>query len=387
MSIEAPDVVALAESDSYLKWAAWLLEPTDWHAELAVLRSDITPSDRQRVDAIASTRFEDAVGEYDVRTLRARLRRQPPDVLLLACTGPTIAFLTSVVVPRSARSAIIVAGLPGVGLPVRDRAIRARSGIDVFVAHSIREQGEYRAAFDRHAADGAPPPAVALASLPFVSPSRGSNGIAAPASKRVVFAAQPSVPSSAAQRRTLLERLAALGPPAPIVKLRRRSSEAVTHHEPHPYDEIWNQMVAQNVFDGDALEFSDASLSQVLDQAGCLVTVSSTAAIEAIGRGCPVVVADDFGVSDELLNDVFTGSGLIGSLDRATVAAAGPPRREWMADNYFHDPALDDWGQVVGRLVSRAPPRRRRVEWRTFVSRTVAARSARLIRATLRGFR
>ena len=75
-----------------------------------------------------------------------------------------------------------------------------------------------------------------------------------------------------------------------------------------------------------------------LDRALALVTVSSTAMIEAVGRGAALTLTG-LGVSRGLINDVFVGTGTRGD-------GGGPDRRtrrvrqpEWRDDNYFHPPA------------------------------------------------
>ena len=46
-----------------------------------------------------------------------------------------------------------------------------------------------------------------------------------------------------------------------------------------------------------------------------LVTVSSTAVLEAIASGVPALVIDEFGVAPKLINTVFDGSGLLGGAE------------------------------------------------------------------------
>ena len=256
--------------------------------------------------------------------------------------------------------------------------MRARLGTDVFIAHSQRERDEWSAGFN--AAMPSDPPTVALATLPFLAGAAHPGG-AERSVGRVVFAPQPSVPADRDQRRLLLSRLVALGPPAPIVKLRRRGAEAVTHHEPHPYDELWEELVGEKAVPAGALEFVDGTLADSLVDASCLVTVSSTAALEAIDAGCPVVIIDDFGVNDALLNGVFAGSGITAPLLPASVATASVPDAEWLQRNYFHDRGANDWTDVIARRRSHPRSGSRRVGARTIFSRTVLGKGWRAVRA------
>ena len=73
------------------------------------------------------------------------------------------------------------------------------------------------------------------------------------------------------------------------------------------------------------LVVSTESMARALDTAEGLVTVSSTAAIEAVARGIPVIALDTFGVDDKLINPVFLGSGLFGSEEDVIARQFRPP--------------------------------------------------------------
>ena len=92
-------------------------------------------------------------------------------------------------------------------------------------------------------------------------------------------------------------------------------------------------------------------MSAALDSAGGLVTVSSTAAIEAISRGIPVIALDVFGVCDALINTVFSGSGLFGGEGEVVGRRFRHPSATWLSDNYFHRGG-DDLQQRMTELVA-----------------------------------
>ena len=56
-------------------------------------------------------------------------------------------------------------------------------------------------------------------------------------------------------------------------------------------------------------------MAEHLERAAALVTVSSTAVLEAVASGVPAVVIDEFGVAPKLINTVFEGSGLFGGAE------------------------------------------------------------------------
>ena len=350
-------LLAIAESDAYVKWAAWMLRssPAAWDTDLCLVDSVVAPSPRQLDAALSGTAHQAAtVTRHGLVGLRQRVVDQRPDAVLLAMTGPMVAAVTGVLATITGGRPVLVSGLPGVGLPVRHRAVRARRGIDVFVAHSRREREEYAAGFRWIGAEVQ----IALATLPFlveaaVAAAAHGTGVQDDATdRRAVFAAQPSVPATRSERLELLRRLATLGPPPPVVKLRQVGVERATHHEADPYGELLAELVASGDLAADALELSSRPLGDVLASASCLLTISSTAALEAIAAGVPVLIASDFGIGATQLNEVFAGSGLIGPITPATVAASGPPRPEWAVEHYFHPTDENDWVDVVAGAVT-----------------------------------
>jgi Putative glycosyltransferase (DUF6716) len=103
-----------------------------------------------------------------------------------------------------------------------------------------------------------------------------------------------------------------------------------------------------------------------------LVTVSSTAALEAIAMDRPILIISDFGVSAEMINLVFERSGCVGTLDDLRSGRLFRPDPGWLEANYFHRAEENDWldrlmqllavraaGKLPVRLRSNASLRRR----------------------------
>ncbi|MDO5683282.1 MAG: hypothetical protein Q4G46_10695, partial [Propionibacteriaceae bacterium] len=173
--------------------------------------------------------------------------------------------------------------------------------------------------------------------------SEGPAGSDRSTRRAVVFAAQALVPAAADQRRAILAALAQL--PArfdPVVKVRALAGERQAHNEDLPYAALWTEMEQPR-----PISFVAGSMAAALADAVGFVTVSSTAALEAIAAGVPALVLDEFGVTDELINTVFAGSGLLGGLDRLIAGDFAHPRTDWLHDNYFHPRADDTWVQLL----------------------------------------
>lgn len=100
------------------------------------------------------------------------------------------------------------------------------------------------------------------------------------------------------------------------------------------------------------LVVSYGSMAQALSTAAGLVTVSSTAAVEAVAQGVPVIALDSFGVSKSLLNTVFVGSGLLGGRSEVVAGRFRHPHPVWLRDNYFHPSAESTWWEHVEQLVA-----------------------------------
>jgi hypothetical protein len=93
-------VAAVADSDSYVKWAAATLEQlgSDFTTTLQVVRTAIAPSEAQIEAAVAGTRFERNLGGLSPQRISKTiesLREDAPDVVLLAGTGPTIEVIAA----------------------------------------------------------------------------------------------------------------------------------------------------------------------------------------------------------------------------------------------------------------------------------------------------
>lgn len=340
-------VLAVADSDSYLKWAACLLRdlPSGCTRELAVIRTPITPSPGQISAAVAGSAADPPV--LSARALRRAAERFGPDVVLAACTGPVVDVLVGEVLAGLRPRPVFVSGLPGISVPATEKAWLFRSGCELFVLHSGREVEEF-SAMGRELGGGGQ---VGLARLPFL---RGQEEVARIGPRdRVVFATQAKVPRRRQERESVLLALAELAGRRPdldvVVKLRALDGERQTHNERHHYQRLWQSLVAEGRVRVGSVRFAVGPMHEHLAHAAGFVTVSSTAALEAIAQQVPLLVLSDFGVGAEMINLVFEGSGLLGTLDDLSAGRFLEPDAAWCRDNYFHPGDESDW---VSRMVS-----------------------------------
>jgi hypothetical protein len=374
-------VVAIADADSFVKWSASLLDSVPGiHRHMLLVRTPLTVSREQEHMALAGTSLGDgAVTRVGFDEVAGWLQGHLPDVVVLAGRAPFVRLVARAIDGLKQRP-VVVSGLPGMSIPAQRGALEYRRESDLLVLHSRREIRAFEALGDRL---GMPVP-TALATLPYArttppadalsrvrAGSRGRAGAVeragavdavgsghAPRSAvavrerrgtDLVFAAQALVPAERHEREELvgiLHRAAAARPNRRVVvKLRSRPGEAETHLERDAYTELLANRPSN-------LVLSYEPMALALSRAEGLVTVSSTAAVEAIARGIPVIALDTFGVEKPLLNTVFMGSGLLAGADEVVGRRFRHPEPDWMDDNYFHPTSESDWWERVQELVT-----------------------------------
>ena len=337
-------VVAVADTDSYVKWAAALVADRRIDGELVVLDTEVAVSDVQLRAALTGSGLPpERARRASFADLPARLARA--DVVLAAARGPVARVVAREASRREPRP-VIVSGLPGISVPATWRALHFRRRCDLMIVHSHREVREFRALAKERAIDQR----FALATLPFARKIADADP-AGRSGTDLVFAAQAIVPRAREDRRRVARILVETAKATPdarvVVKLRGRPGEHETHREEDGYVDLLTELgpLPAN------LVVSYEPMSRALDRAEGLVTVSSTAAIEAAARGIPVVALDTFGVDETLINTVFRGSGLLGTADDVIARRMRHPDPGWLGDNYFHDVEDDTWIPMLRDLV------------------------------------
>ncbi|WP_460797887.1 DUF6716 putative glycosyltransferase [Microbacterium sp. GXF0217] len=377
-------VVAIADADSFVKWSASLLAGVDGiRRHLLVVTTPLTVSRAQEGAALAGTGFTDAeVTRLSFDEVRGWLAGHQPDAVVLAGRGAFVRLLGAQI-DRLEKRPVVVGGLPGMSIPAQRGALEYRKHCDLVVLHSHRER---RAFAELGARIGVDVP-LGLATLPYAAPSErpafververvatasrsharsGSVGTAVlarrpvgtagaqatlrPPATDLVFAAQAMVPVERHERQAVADILVRAAEADPrrrvVVKLRSRPGEAETHLEHDAYTDLFRSRP-------DNLVFSYQPMSVALERAEGLVTVSSTAAIEALAAGVPVIALDTFGVRKSLLNTVFIGSGLLGGGEEVLRRQFRHPHPGWMWDNYFHPASESGWWRDVETLIAR----------------------------------
>ena len=208
-------------------------------------------------------------------------------IVVLACIGGSVqAMLHALSRAWEGREdrPIVVTGYVGLVYERVVDGLLLRAGADLVLANSAADARRFREVLGAVDADV---DSVVQTALPFLGGPK-HDPKAAPRDRpfTTTFVTQPGVPVSRAERRyALLQAIehARVNPSRRvIVKLRGRPGERTTHVEPHHYASL---VRARHLPDN--LELAYGSMSEVLDRTDLCVTVSSTAAIEAMHRDDP----------------------------------------------------------------------------------------------------
>ncbi len=314
-------VTVLADSDTRWKWGALTARriAPEARLEACLLRGRATPTARQlgELGISADSMREMTAAEFLAHADLGRADlpsgdRERTDVIVLACVGGTVQAmlhgLARVWRGRSDRP-VIVTGYVGVVYEKLADGLLLRHGADVVLANSAYDAERFRAVYEGVGAD---PSCVVESALPFLDGEAYEPSGNRPFT--VVFAVQPSVPDGRGDREYLLRRIGQHAERHPdrrvLVKLRSRPGEHTTHIEESPYPKLAAKLsLPANV------ELVYGHMGEVLDATDLLVTVSSTAALEAMHRRIPTAVLTDFGVREALGNHHFLGSGALASWD------------------------------------------------------------------------
>ncbi|KIF68298.1 hypothetical protein HY68_06075 [Streptomyces sp. AcH 505] len=347
----------LADSDTRWKWGALTArriaaEESDIELSGFLLRGRATPTARQLAEVGADAdALREVTGTEFLRAIRDE--SDAYDVIVLALVGGAVqAMLHGIAALRLADRPVLVTGYVGVVYEKLADGLLLRHGADVVLANSRHDGRRFRDVYEGVGADAS---SVTEAALPFLG---GERYVPEEGRDTVVFAAQPSVPETRADRAYLLQRLvdhAKLHPEREVLlKLRSKVGEQTTHVEEYPY-----QVLAEKVVGGLPANFRlvYGNMGEVLDRTDLLVTVSSTAALEALHRRIPTAILTDLGVREPLGNHHFIGSGCLASWEQ--LDSGHRPRhdavwadRQGVAADGSYGTAFDEARARVGKLLT-----------------------------------
>lgn len=152
--------------------------------------------------------------------------------------------------------------------------------------------------------------------------------------RQVVFAGQPDVPSGLVDRVYILSKMMEYARAFPerkvLLKPRHRPSEKSLHKTVHHYE-----IILRSYFSGvdipDNFSITYESIPSLLDDSQLFITVSSTAAIEALSYNTQVVILKDFGISELSGTSYFMDSGMMCSFSDLMCDRFGKVSKAWLS--------------------------------------------------------
>jgi Putative glycosyltransferase (DUF6716) len=355
--------ILVAAFDSQLKWAETIRRALESRAFACQL---IVPSDIRH--AVSDRQMEDYCGsgvtympwtELMTASLNA-------DVVVLAIQGPQVQRfchdLFDAVELSGASPPITISGWVGVIIENITAGYLARYTTDIVAVNSRSDLATFQAV--ARSLD-LPTDNLLLCGLPLLSGVRRNAPIGTPI-KTVTFADQPTVPQTREDRLYVYQRLMAYGYAHPdrqvVLKPRHRIGEDTFHRMRFHPEVLLASLKRPPNFSIDYTPVSDRLASLDL-----MLTISSTAALEAVGAGVRTAFIADLDVREQLGNHIFLGSGLLRTFDQLEQDQIGVPNKAWIEDYFFDTTGLSPAQRIADRAVELAthPNRHRPHGWQT----------------------
>ena len=234
-------------------------------------------------------------GDVDVLVLGLDGRRSRDALLMLAAEWKD-----------ASRRPVLVSAYPGILFRFALEGMLDRSGVDLLCLNSTQDLELYQQGCRALGQDSGNAVVTGLPILWKVPQHQP------PADRpSIVFFEQPSIPVHPVQRHFLcqeLKQLAEAWPDHPVIFKPRTSSIESTLHRRHGEMAGVIDRMSETVPN---LELSFKPATRLLRQCGCAITVSSTAALEAMAMGVSTRIVGDLGVTETLGNHFFASSGAI----------------------------------------------------------------------------
>lgn len=307
-----PRALLIAAYDSQLKWCSPLA------TELAERGFDceaVAPSDLK--SALSDTQIADAgFDRVDLRPWdRIVADAAASDVVVVALAGPIVQRLCHDLAAHLGETGeigpVLVSGWVGIIIEKITAGYLDRACTDVVAVNSGADLAHFTEVGE---AVGIGSDNLVLTGLPFLS-RRPSDAQAQRPPRTVLWADQPTVPAAPRERRHVYDRLLAYAAEHPdrtvLLKPRHRPGEDTFHRMKHHPEDVLEGVPRPANF---AIVYDP--ITQLLEDTDLLLTVSSTACLEALDRGLDVALVADLGIHERYGNHVFLDSGLLRTFEQ-----------------------------------------------------------------------
>lgn len=355
--------ILIAAFDSQLKWAGTIrraLQAQGFRCQV------IVPSDIRH--AVSDTQLADYGGSSVQYRPWAEVVQHSfeVDAVVLAIQGPHVSRfvhdLFDAVAESGARPPVTISGWVGVIIEKITAGYLERYATDVVAVNSRSDLRTFQAVARSLEL---PTENLLLSGLPLLTGGCHPAPVGTPI-RTVMFADQPTVPSGEADRLYLYQQLIAYARVHPdrsvVLKPRHRVGED-TFHKMKFHPEVLLQGIARPA----NFSIDYTPISQRLPELDLMLTVSSTAALEAVGAGVRTAFITDLDIREQLGNHIFLDSGLLRTFDQVHRDEIGTPSADWIDDYFFGTDGRSPAEQIAVRTLERLddPHRAAPAAWQT----------------------
>jgi len=355
--------ILVAAFDSQLKWAGTIRHALQAHGFSCQV---IVPNDIRH--AISDTQLADYGGSSVQYLPWAELVRRSfeVDVVVLSIQGPHVSRFThdifDAVAATGKRPPVTISGWVGVIIEKITAGYLERYATDVVAVNSRTDLRTFQTVAGSL---GLPTQNLLLSGLPLLTGGYQEAPTGTPI-RTVMFADQPTVPSAEEDRLYLYEELIAYARAHPdrsvVLKPRHRIGEDTFHKMKfHPEALLRGRTLPANF----SIDYTP--ISQRLADLDLMLTVSSTAALEAVGAGVRTAFIADLDIREQLGNHIFLDSGLLRTFDQVQRDEIGTPNQSWIDDYFFGTDSGSPAEQIVVRALELVedPQRNPPAAWQT----------------------
>jgi hypothetical protein len=321
----------IASFDSQLKWCRNVRQ--EFERRGFVCRT-IVPGVRSALSEaqIAAAGFESVERKSWEETMSLVLEH---DVVVSSLSGPMTRKLTFElsVNDQPGHRPILVSGWVGIIIEKLTAGYLDRHGCDVVAVNSKEDMARFR---DAAKTLGLPTHNLLLSGLPFL-PATLAPQKTSPI-RRVLFADQPTVPENREERLFLYNAMIRYAQRHPdrdvILKPRHRPDEDTFHKMKFSPEAL---LQGQEFPDNFRIDYTP--INEMVNDIDLMVTMSSTASLEALAVGARVAYPVDLGVHEKYGNHVFEKTGLLRSFDQIMADDIGRPSADFLDSYFFGKPA------------------------------------------------
>jgi len=357
-SLQGRQVAALACFDSFGKTAMNLLQVARQHgAETTLILLELPGRKLSRRQVLEIRRIDPrtAIRQREWPQLR-NLRNELSDLdaLVLGLDGRRTRetqLLLQATWAEQQRRPVLISAYPGILFRHQLEGMMDRSGVDLLCLNGESDAQLYHQGCTSLGLDSNNAVVTGLPILWSLAPRPQI-----PEGASIVFFEQPSVPDNPIQRKYICRRLAKLArawPEHPVIFKPRTSRVEATLHRHHGEMASRIEKLSRRVAN---LQISYKPSLSLLKQCGCAITVSSTAAMEAMAMGVSTRIVSDLGVNESLGNHYFLESGAVADFDAIVRDPFTPHHnREWLERQGHRRDGAQRFIAALSRLLEHPP--------------------------------